>query len=98
MAENNYTRQEITAMADRCYDRCMGCFRCENYEPINGRAVTNKKRLFQWVNTGCYYSYDLPWDDEHWCWFKPIKNTPEVDILHSLTWDNLITAARERAR
>ena len=97
-----YTKEELIAMADRCYNRCTGCDKCQNFEAVryHGRCG---HRLFQWSNTGCYYSYEFvpSLGNERWCWFdKPKKKDAELDKLMSLLWTNtrIIDSTEQKSR
>ncbi len=80
-----YTKEEITAMADRCYDRC---WHCERYESSGGSGAGGN-RLFSYASSGCYEAHDLPWEQGHWCPFWGNKRHPDADILRKLTWANV---------
>ncbi len=80
-----YTKQEITAMADRCYDRCWHCHRYES----GGSSGSGGTYLFSYASSGCYEAHDLPWEKGHWCPFWGNKNHPDAKILRNLTWQNV---------
>ena len=80
-----YTKQEITAMADRCFHRC---WHCNRYEPCGGTGNTGPY-LFGYASGGCYEAHDLPWEHGHWCPFWGNKHHPDASILRGLTWDNV---------
>ncbi len=100
--EKKYTKQEITELADKSYEHCSGCFKCEHYEPVNytnskstAKILTDNK-LFKCSNPGCYYACELPWSDEHWCWHHPAKDREEAKKLWLLTWDNLVKKSQSK--
>lgn len=97
MADKKYTKAEVTAMADRCYHEC-DVF-CDRYEPIHCWGGGTDK-LFEWSNSGCYYSAELPWGSKRWCWFFGPKKTAknETGVLKSLTWADLVDSAKGKSR
>ncbi|NMA32719.1 MAG: hypothetical protein GX944_02200 [Alphaproteobacteria bacterium] len=78
-----YTKEEITAMADRCYQRC---WRCHRYEPAGNAGVGRGGYLFSFAGNACYEAYDLPWKSGNWCKYYGNKNHPDSEILKYLTW------------
>ena len=84
---HKYTKNQITAMADRCYRRCWHCHR---YEPCSGTGSTGVT-LFKYAGSGCYEAHDLPWEQGQWCPFWGNKQHPDEKILRSLTWNNVIS-------
>ncbi len=85
--KNFFTKEEITAMADRCYRRC---WHCDRYEPHSGSSCGGGAILFYYSSSGCYEAHDLPWESGHWCPFWGNKHHPDSGILRSLTWDNVL--------
>ena len=95
MADKQYTKQQVIDLADEAYDRCC---HCERYEPVWDYRSHNNNCLFNWSNSGCYYSYELPFSDAHWCWFDAPRDNEKADKIRSLTWNDLIENIKTTSR
>ena len=101
MADKKYTEQEVTEMADRTYNHCMGFFKCGRYTPVNyANSGKNSKAqgVFKCSNPGCFYAAELPWSDDHWCWLVSPKDRTDVKTLWALTPADLLKKAKENSR
>jgi len=97
MAEK-YTKQDVVALVDSCYEPCSGSFLCPNYKPVIRHDGVGGYLLSQSIS-GCCYALELSWGQGNWCGFFPPKGDRNTaDRLRSLTWENLVAATKNKTR